>query len=185
MPGIGIPYRLVHHTDGGDLLDKTIILASRSADPAHSAKLRTALREYAHAQRDMGNATRAHNQLARRIAELSAEHPLHATLGPEREAAFDRIAEAGTAAIAAAETVALLSLQVNYGEQKAGEIFAHFSNRDLHGIAQTLQLGEQPEDFFPRRATPAKPTSTSRPGDSQPGSSSTEDSPLPTSPAER
>lgn len=182
MPGIGIPYRLVHHTDGGDLLDKTLILASRSADATANAALRRAMRAYSAAQGQMANATLAHQTLARRIAELPADHALHADLCQQREDKFDRIAEFGQVALDAAEDLARLSLSVNYGEQKAGEIIAHLSNRDLHGIAQTLQLGDQPEDFFPRRETPARPTSTPPHGVSRPGSSSNADLPETTSP---
>ena len=166
---IGIPFT-VRREDEGGVVDRTIYLRSRRRGP-EVEKMRAAIRAYNRAIFGQGKqASRAGMLMTRALAgEMAEGEDLDKRLADleridrEQEAAMTEAQELAQKALDRAEEIAELALRENYGEQTA-QILNELTDRELHAIVGTVEMGAMPKDFFPSPATPPKPSSISPPG---------------------
>lgn len=92
----------------------------------------------------------------------------------------DDSATASEEAQAAAEKVVRLALRENHGDQ-TDEILNSLTDAQVVECVSIIETGEVPEDFFPRTATPPKPSTTTPDAGAPSESCSSTDSPEATS----
>lgn len=91
-----------------------------------------------------------------RISEILGEQ------GKELQASLDAKEQAREAC----ERLVRLSLGENYPDtEKVERILGSLTDNQLAYLVTVLETGEVPADFFPRRATLPKPSTTTQPGD--------------------
>lgn len=155
---IGIPFTIRRAGPDNPVVDEVVYLRTRRSGEA-GASMRRAMVDYR-------EATMAQMRQAARTARLAdAAGTISDVAALERverdvAAAMEESNAQGARALAAAETIALLSLYENYDPQEADRIMDQLTERELHAIVATLELGQMPKDFFGPAATQPKPSGT-------------------------
>ncbi len=114
------------------------------------------------------------------LGEDPAETSLEAILADQRKS-IEEASEAVQTALKAAEKVAELALEENYGPGELERIMDGLSDHELRKIIETIELGAMPADFFPSPGTRPKPAITAPSGTSPEKPSSSPAIPAPTS----
>jgi hypothetical protein len=109
------------------------------------------------------------------LGETAGEAELEKILS-EQQAAIDCCSAAAQAAMDAAEKVAVLALEANYGPEETDRIMDRLTDREIRAIVDTVETGAMPKDFFPSPGTPPKSNSTPDSGSGPGNSSSPQDS---------
>jgi len=145
---IGIPYRIVRFGEAGPV-DKVFYLATRRFGEAGTA-MKKAKREYYRAEYATARSAQKLASVEDDIRNLgSDEFKRRDELIEKRDALMEAIREHGDEATEAAEKLVVLSLTENYGRENAEMMADQLTDRDLRGCVSTIELGDQPKDFFP------------------------------------
>ena len=165
---IGIPFKLRRHTgetdeDVPEPIEKTIYLATRCPGK-DGERLAQAKRDYARAQLAAAKTVSRYEALERKVTAFDPGDERYDAAVAARDEMFALVADAVEAMKAPAETIARLVIARNYA-QRTDEIMVQHSDRELTGLGETSQTGEQPADFFGGAAAQARPSDISASGE--------------------
>jgi len=156
---IGIKYRIERDSEEGPV-DKQLLLAT-SRYGAGGDAMRAAKKANRKAVFELLKASKRVALLDRRLAEMTAGDTEFNILQAESDAALEAVQDNTEAAMEHARKLVCLSLTENYGRETAEELVGELTERDLQGCLETIETGEQPEDFFPKGDRLAKSSATS------------------------
>jgi len=168
---IGVPYRLVRTTEEG-VADKVVSLGTRRSGEAGKS-MKKAARQYSKLQFQVGKAYSQYEYLSRCVDELPVDSVEVDSFVEKRDKKMDEFQDLTEQWNDAGEILVKKSLSAaGYPNSDVEGIMDQLTESDLHDMVVTVQMGEQPQDFFIRRERREKQTSTSQPGGSQQESSS-------------
>ena len=173
---IGIPFTLMREPEANLGVEKTIYLSTRRSGES-GMQMSEARKAYRRFQNQSVRAAHRCMFLSRQVSETATDSSDYARLVKETDDAMAEAATAEEGAVTEAERLIRISLTENYGEKTAADILDVCSDDDLHAMAKTLQMGEQPKDFFQKATAQQKSTPTLPPGATPSASSSGQDSP--------
>lgn len=148
---IGIPFTVCRV--GSEGIEEEVLYLRSYRKGERGTAMRKALRAYIKATFDQNSAaSKAGICLARAGAMMKDEGAAHLeekltalAIEQSKEMEFARLS--ADAALEAAEVVAEISLQENYGE-RINEIMDKLTSREIRAICDTLEQGAMPKDFF-------------------------------------
>jgi hypothetical protein len=154
---VGIPFTIRRTSSELGVQDEVVYLRSRRRGEAGES-MRRHIRDY-HAAlfTQMQSAAKA-GRLSGQVTEGAAVEVLE-QVDADLGATLATAGAAGDRALEHAEHVARLALQENYGE-RAAELLDGLTDKELHAIVSTVEVGQMPADFFGRPDTPPKPSAT-------------------------
>lgn len=160
---IGIAFVVRRTSDMAGLSDEVLYLRSRRRGDA-GASMRRHLKAYhAAVYGEIKLAARA-SRLAEQAGEKTGIKALE-QVEAQLAASIDQAAADNAAAIEHAEEIARLALIENYGG-RTEEVLDRLTDRELHGVVSTIELGQMPKDFFGSPDTQPKPSATGPSGSS-------------------
>ena len=155
---VGIKFVVRRASEAAEIEDRTLYLRSRRTGEA-GQEMRRRIRGYHHAVfeqfKQAGRAGRMTDRAD--LAEAGAE--ALERIDREQGEALEHAQEAAWAALEHAEQIALLALQENYGAAAKG-LLDDLTDRELHAIVSTIEMGQMPADFFQSPGIPPKPSAT-------------------------
>jgi hypothetical protein len=152
---IGIPYRISRQAEDGTLADKTVYLATPRSGERGNA-LRRAIRDQRRLSFELAEAAGRLERQQRRVekamdsaADLSSEDAALTACTKTVALLLEAVEDA-------TELAVKLSLEQNYGADKAAEVLDQLATQDLNGMLLAIEQGQQPKDFFPSPVAPQK-----------------------------
>lgn len=118
---------------------------------------------------------------ATKVAEQADSLEALEQLADEQARIMQASEKAGEDAVKAAETLVGLALEENYSAEDINKILDQLTDRELHAVVGTIELGEMPKDFFQSLEARRKLNTTGPSGGTPARSSSQSDTPGKTS----
>lgn len=163
----GIPFTIVREGDAGGVINTIYLRTYRRGRQGN--KMRECMKAYRAAIQGQAKAAGkipVHLAQATKVAQQENSLEALEKLAAEQDAIITESNNFATLALAAAEEITDISLSENYGEG-TNEIMNGLTDRELHAIVGTLEMGEMPKDFFQFVEAQKKASITGRSGDTQ------------------
>ncbi|MCE5257005.1 MAG: hypothetical protein LLF89_09195 [Spirochaetaceae bacterium] len=180
----GIPFTIVREGDVGGVIETIYLRTYRRG--RIGKQMRNHLQAYhaaAQGQAKAAGRIPVNMVQASRVAQEADSLAALEKLAAEQESIITESNKHGQAMLDAAEAIAELSLQENYAD-RTDEIMNKLTDRELHAIVGTIEMGEMPKDFFQFVEARKKASTTGHSGDMPVQSSSAPVTPEATSKTE-
>lgn len=173
----GIPFTIIRECEMGGVIETVYLRTYRRGGKGD--EMRKCLKAYHAATIGQSRAAGRIPVLLGQAAKVAQENDSLAMLeklAEDQEKIISESVGCSAEALVAAEQIAELALQENYAE-KTTEIMDKLTDRELHAIVGTIEMGEMPKDFFQFVEAWKKAITTGRFGDTPEQSSSKPGSP--------